>query len=202
MVSKSLSELEDAELVRRAREGDLQAYNALVLRYQTLVYNIAGRILVDWDLAQDVAQETFLRAYKNIGGFRGGSLRAWLARIATNCAHDMLRNRRRHPSTSIEDLGPSEADYMSLFGSDAQSPESAVIAAELARAIDIAISCLPVDQRAALALVDLNGFDYREAAAALGIRLGTLKSRLGRARARLRQLLREHEELLPPSLRL
>ncbi|MGI6208495.1 MAG: RNA polymerase sigma factor [Anaerolineae bacterium] len=190
----------DLELASLAQQGNLRAFNLLVERYQTLVYNITYRIAGNPDLANDATQEALILAYRKIGQFRGGSFRAWLARIATNCAYDQLRSRRRHNSTSIEDM-VEEEDRAPQLVDNGVSPEEAVLATELSEAINSAVLTLPPDQRSVLVLVDFNQLNYDEAAAALGISLGTVKSRLSRARAKVREALLDHPELLPPELR-
>ena len=90
------------KLVDRSRDGDLSAFNAIVERYQSQVYNVSARILGDRHLAEDIAQETFIKAHRSIDGFRGGSLRAWLLRIASNLSLDATRSRKRRPAESLE----------------------------------------------------------------------------------------------------
>ncbi|NPV07513.1 MAG: sigma-70 family RNA polymerase sigma factor [Anaerolineae bacterium] len=183
-----------------AQQGDLAAFNVLVQRYQSLAYNVTYRITGDADLASDATQEALILAYRKIGQFRGGSFRAWLARIATNCAYDQLRSRQRHRASSIEDL-VEEHDRVAELVDDRVSPEDAALGAELSRAIAAAVLKLPPDQRSVIVLVDFNQFNYDEAADALGLSLGTVKSRLSRARGRVREMLLEHPELLPAGLR-
>ncbi|MGQ9555039.1 MAG: RNA polymerase sigma factor [Anaerolineae bacterium] len=195
------SNLPDQDLVQQAQAGDLPAFNVLVLRYQTLAYNIAYRLIGNGDAAADATQEAFILAYRKIGQFRGGSFRAWLARIATNCAFDSLRSKKRSRTSSIDEIAEDEERSPTLI-SGAQSPEQHALAAELSQAISRAVQVLPPDQRAIVVLIDLNGLDYHEAAVALGISLGTVKSRLSRARAKVREQLLAHPELLPASLRL
>jgi RNA polymerase sigma-70 factor (ECF subfamily) len=191
----------DQELVRQALSGSLAAFNALVERYQGLVFNICYRLTANQDLAADATQEAFLSAYRHLRQLRDGSFRAWLARIATNCAYDCLRAKRRRQAQSLEEL-VDEQDRVPALVDDSPSPEQAALAAELSRVVEAAIQELPYDQRAVLVLVDLNGFDYTEVATALQISLGTVKSRLSRARAKLRDKLMADRELLPPGLRL
>jgi len=191
----------DQDLVRRAKQGHLDAFNVLAARHQTLMYNIAYRITGSADLAEDATQEALIHAYRKIGQYRGGSLRAWLARIATNSSYDQLRSRRRQGATSIEEM-VEEEDRLVQLVDRAASPEEEAVSGELGRAIASAVLGLPPDQRSVVVLVDYNHFDYEEAAEALDISLGTVKSRLSRARARLREVLLEtHPELLPDRFR-
>ena len=175
---------DDSELVGRSQVGDLAAFNAIVERYQAQVVNVSARILGDRASAEDVTQETFISAYRSIGKFRGGSLRAWLLRIASNLSIDAIRSSRRRPEQSLdaalEDTGFEVA-------SPGGSPEQAVIRGELGAEIQRSIVSLPHDQRVVLVLVDVQGLSYDEAAEAVGASLGTVKSRLSRARVRVRE---------------
>jgi len=191
----------ESELIARAQTGDLGCFNLLVQRYQQLAYNVAYRLTGDADSADDATQEAFILAYRKLGQYRGGSFRAWLARIATNCAYDCLRARKRSRASSIEEMVEAEERNPELVN-HRQSPEQQALASELSHAIGRAIIDLPPDQRAVLVLVDLNGLDYDEAALALNMPLGTVKSRLSRARAKVREALMASPELLPGSLRL
>lgn len=191
----------DMDLIARAQGGSLAHFNLLVQRYQSLVFNVAYRLTCNAEAAEDAAQETFILAYRRLGQFRGGSFRAWLARIATNCAYDSLRAKQRHRTGSIEELIEDEERSPALVNGR-HSPEELALASELSAAIDAAIAALPADQRTVLVLVDINGFDYGEAASAMDTSLGTVKSRLSRARAKVRDALMAHPELLPPSTRL
>ncbi len=191
----------DQDLVREAKGGSLNAFNALATRNHGLLYNVAYRITGNPDLAADATQDALILAFRRLHQYRGGSLRAWLARIATNCAYDQLRARQRHSATSIEDMVEDE-DRLGLLVDGGASPEDAALTAELGAAIEAAVLALPFDQRAVIALVDYNHLDYEEAAQALDVSLGTVKSRLSRGRARVREVLLErHPELLPSGLR-
>lgn len=188
----------DAELVIRCQRGDLTAFNLIVERYQSRVFNVAARILGNRASAEDVAQETFVSAYRAIGRFRGGSLPAWLMRIATNASRDFLRASRRRPAESLDEF-LLEPGFQPSSGDP--TPEQQVLAGELGAAIQEAILSLPEDQRAVLVLVDVQGFSYEETATATGVSNGTVKSRLSRARARMRDQLVQKRELLPDEFR-
>lgn len=185
----------DTELVRRVKKGDLEAFNRLVERYQNHVFNAAARILGSHASADDAAQETFIAAYRAIGGFRGDNIRAWLLRIAKNKCYDMMRASRRRPADSLEDM-PLEPQ-----ASGSAAPEAEAMRAELAAELQRAIMSLPNDRRSAVVFVDVQGLSYREAAEAAGISVGTLKSRLSRGRRGVRDYMRAHSELLPPEYR-
>lgn len=196
---------EDA-LIRQAKQGDLDAFNRLVLAYQSPVYNVALRILGDPAAADDAAQEAFISAYKALGSFRGGSFRAWLMRIVTNACYDELRRQKRRPQHGFEDLNPldepEEVDSAGFLISDEEAPEDAAERAELAKALRDCIQALSLEFRVVAILVDVQGYDYKEAAQTIDSPLGTVKSRLARARSRLQECLQERGELLPVELRL
>jgi RNA polymerase sigma-70 factor (ECF subfamily) len=198
--------MDEAALIRDAQRGDLDSFNRLVLVYQTPVYNLAYRIMGEGDSAADAAQEAFLAAYRSLRGYRGGSFRGWLLRIVTNACYDELRRRKRRPSTSLDALSeaegdPSGEDHLSL-ASHEESPESAAERAELARALQDCLNHLPPEFRVVAVLADVQGFEYREVAQALGKPLGTVKSRLARARLRMRECLERFRELFPSAFRL
>lgn len=188
-------------LIQSARQGDLDAFNDLVLIYQGQVYALAYRLLGDREQAADVTQETFLAAFQHIGTFQRGYLRAWLLRIATNLCYDTLRRSRSRPTSPLEILFTRPEAPEVRIRQDETDPESYAEQRELAREIQQALGLLPAEQRAAVVLCDIEGFPYAEAAQTLGISLGTLKSRLSRGRARLRDYFLEHRELLPVALR-
>jgi len=187
--------------VERARKGDLDAFNELVIRYQKTAYNVAYRILGDAEAAADAVQDAFLKAFKNIRRFRGGSFKSWMFRIVTNTCYDVLRARKRRPSSSLDGM-EVELNHTPLGDSGVESPEEYAIRQELNRLIQEAINSLPPEQRVIIVLSDIEGFDYREISETLGIPLGTVKSRLSRARAKVRDLLLAQEELLPVRYRL
>lgn len=196
--------MDETFLIQSAQSGDLDSFNTLVLHYQTPVFNVALRILGDEDLAQDATQDAFLSAFKSIASFRGGSFKAWLMRTVTNACYDELRRRKRRPTTPLEpdtDDG-EEMDSPRWLADPNLTPEQQSEADELEHAIQHCLDELPVDFRAVVALADIQGMDYSEIAVAIKVPLGTIKSRLARARLRLRECLRGFEELLPAAFRL
>jgi RNA polymerase sigma-70 factor (ECF subfamily) len=199
--------MDEPALIREAQQGDLNAFNGLVLQYQTTVYNLAYRIMGEGDSASDAAQEAFISAYKNLGRYRGGSFKAWLLRIVTNACYDELRRRKRRPAASLEALtvvekGPDADSEASLVSQD-ESPEDLAQRHQLAQEIQACLNALPEDMKAVVVMSDVMGMDYNEIAASTGAALGTVKSRLSRARARMRDCLRQNIwELLPHSFRL
>ena len=188
----------DLELIRRSKEGDLDAFNEIVARYQRQVFNTAARILGGTSHADDATQETFISAYRAIGNFRGVNLAPWLLRIAKNQCYDMIRSMRRRPADSLEENLANPAFVRAQSGGSA---EDETLRSELGAEIQRAILSLPVDQRLVVTLIDVQGFSYEEAAEAAEVSIGTVKSRLSRGRARVRDHLRGLGELLPPEFR-
>ena len=187
---------EEDRYIDAARRGDLAAFNWLVLRYQTRVYNLCYRMLSDPDTAADATQETFISAYRAIGRFKGGMFRSWVLRIASNACLDMLRSQRRHPVLSLGTAPPGhddeEVEPLQVADPDySVDPEAGALNAEVAQAIQDALATLPEEQRMAVVLVDVQGLSYEEAAEITTSNLGTVKSRINRARARLRDTLRD-----------
>ena len=189
---------EDSELVVRSKDGDLHAFNFIVQRYQSQVLNLSARIIGDRGRAEDVTQETFISAYQAIGRFRGGSLRAWLMRIAANASRDSLRGSRRRPEQSLDES--LESPSFQPASAEA-SPEEHAERSELNAELQKAILALSDDQRAVLVLIDVQGFSYEETTESVGASIGTVKSRLNRARRRVRDILMERRELLPERFR-
>lgn len=197
------SELEnELALISAAQRGNLTAFNTLVLHYQDRVYSLAYRILGESGSAADAAQEAFIAAYRRLEIYRGGSFRAWLLRIVTNACYDELRRRKRRPVTGFDDLPGAEADDGPPLPADTISPEQAALQSELAQAIEDCIAALQQDQRSVLVLSDVEGLNYQEIADMTGANLGTVKSRLSRARAGVRHCLEAVRELLPSEFRL
>jgi RNA polymerase sigma-70 factor (ECF subfamily) len=189
---------EDSELVVRSKDGDLQAFNFIVQRYQSQVLNLSARIIGDRGRAEDVTQETFISAYQAIGRFRGGSLPAWLMRIAANASRDSLRGSRRRPEQSLDESLESQS-FQPV--SAEPSPEEHAERSELNKELQKAILALSDNQRAVLVLIDVQGFSYEETTESVGASIGTVKSRLNRARRRVRDILMERRELLPDRFR-
>lgn len=193
----------ESVLLSSAAKGDLEAFNDLVLKYQDAVYNITCGILGDADAAQDATQETFIRAFQHMGGFRSGSFRCWLLRIAANTCYDVFRTLRRHPTVPLipEDGDGNEMDSPLWLADPAANPEKATEDRDLSRAIQDGLNALPADFRAVIILADMQELEYSEIAEILRVRIGTVKSRLARARLRLREYLQGSGELLPAPYR-
>jgi len=196
--------MDETVLIQYASEGDLDAFNRLVLIYQDILYNQAYRLMGEPASAEDATQEAFISAYKNIRKFRGGSFRAWLLRIVTNACYDELRRKKRRPTTPLEpvDEYDEEIENPVWLEDPDENPESEVERNELNQAIQHCLAQLPVEFRTVVVLVDIQGLDYYEASDVIGTPLGTIKSRLARARARMRECLQGFWELLPANFRL
>jgi RNA polymerase sigma-70 factor (ECF subfamily) len=204
-VSPRGPQYDEAALIAAAQRGHLPSFNQLILHYQGIAYNVAYRMLGDSDSASDATQDAFIKAFQRLDQYRGGSFKAWLLRIVTNTCYDMLRAQKRRPTSSLdrdEEDDEMDSEHDGRLVDPAERPDAYVLRRELARAIQSAIAQLPEDQRATLVLADIEGMDYQEIADATGAALGTVKSRLSRARAKMRDLLREQKELLPAQYRL
>lgn len=191
---------EEQRLVEAGQSGDVEAFNQLVRLYEGRVYNLCFRMLGDADAAADVTQDTFISAYRNLQKFRGGQFRSWLLRIATNACYDALRARKRRPAVSLNATYNDEEDGGLDLPDQSESPDDFALRRELAMAIQQGLALLPEDQRAVVILSDIQGMAYEEIAVVTGANLGTVKSRLSRARARLRDILKAGE-LLPARYR-
>lgn len=182
-------------LVERARAGELQAFNLLVARFQDGVFSLTYRMLGSSQAAEDATQEAFVKAWQRIDTFRGGSFRSWVFTIAANQARDELRRRARRPTRSLDEArdDPDRPDLDPP--GDEPSPEDEAERGEMRVALEQALLTLPDDWREVVVLSDIHGLDYREIAEATGLALGTVKSRLSRARGRLREVILQSREL-------
>lgn len=193
--------MDELGLIQDAKKGDVTAYNRLVLHYQDVVYNVAYRIMGEPQSAEDAAQEAFISAYKALNRFRGGNFKSWLLRITTNACYDELRRRKRRPQSSLDQMTDDNESLM-VLRSPAIGPEGKHQQAELMRAIENCLQSLPEDQRVTAVLGDVEGYDYKEIAEITRVSLGTVKSRMSRARSKLRECLQGFGELLPAQYRL
>ena len=181
----------DERLVKNAQRGELASFNTLVTRHERAVFNVCLRLLRDAASAEDAAQDTFVKAWTSLDQFRGGMFRPWLLRIASNRCYDILRARGRRPADSL-DAQPYEIEpEWTSQSQQAEHPENFATRRELSFHLERALATLPEDQRLAVILADVQGYGYEEVAAVTGVALGTVKSRISRARARLRQMLRD-----------
>jgi RNA polymerase sigma-70 factor, ECF subfamily len=197
--------MDESQLVVAAQKGDLNAFNQLVLTYQEVAFNVAFRILTDEDASEDATQNAFISAYRNIASYRGGSFRAWLLRIVTNACYDELRRRKRRPTTPLEpmdDDSDEEIESPRWLADDGPGPEEHIERRELDRAVQNCLEGLSDDFRVVVVMVDVQGFEYEEVAQVIGKPLGTVKSRLARARLKVKNCLQSVWELLPAEFRL
>jgi RNA polymerase sigma factor (sigma-70 family) len=196
--------MDEQALIQEALQGELNAFNTLVLHYQNMAYNVAYRIMGEHGAADDAAQEAFISAYQKLDQYRGGSFKAWLLRIVTNACYDELRRRQRQPVTPLKPE-TQEGEIIEnpyWLEDDNPSPEEHSEESELQTAIQHCINGLDPKFRVVLVLVDVQGLDYETAAEAAGTPLGTVKSRLARARERVQDCLQDFRELLPDLFRL
>jgi RNA polymerase sigma factor (sigma-70 family) len=192
---------EEQRLIDAGQRGDVEAFNQIVRLYETRVYNLCFRMLGDAESAADVTQDAFISAFRNLKRFRGGQFRSWLLRIATNACYDVLRARKRRPAISLDAAREPDDDGAGFDVADSgETPDAYALRRELGAALQQALDQLGADQRLVVVLSDVQGMAYEEIATITGTSLGTVKSRLSRARARLREILRDGE-LLPARYR-
>lgn len=187
-------------LIERSLNGELDAFNQLILEYQNLAYSVAYRLLSNTEAAADAVQDSFIKAYRALESFRGGSFKSWLMRIVTNTCYDELRAQKRRRTDSLDAL-PVEEEFVTQLIDSRESPDQFVERQELSGLIEAAIQSLPEDQRTVLILCDVHGYAYEEIAEMTDVAMGTVKSRISRARGRVRSYLAEHSELLPAAFR-
>jgi RNA polymerase sigma-70 factor (ECF subfamily) len=193
--------MDEQALVKAAQRGELRAFNRLIQEYQGLAYNVAYRMLNDPDAAADAVQDAAIKAHRALGGFRGGSFKSWFMRIVTNNCYDWLRAQSRHGTSSLDGLA-EDPDFNTSLIHPGPSPEGEALQGELAAFLVQCIDRLPPDQRLTLVLADVEGIAYQEIAEICDVPVGTVKSRLSRARIRVRDLLLAQQELLPLRYRL
>ncbi|HJR82236.1 MAG TPA: sigma-70 family RNA polymerase sigma factor [Anaerolineales bacterium] len=183
---------DEQTLLHQATKGDLEAFNQLVLQYQNMAYNHAYALLGNPDQAEDAVQESFIKAFQAMNGFRGGSFRGWLLKIVTNSAFDWLRRSQRHPMQPLfpEDENGEEIESPVWIADPAASVQDRVEEDELSKKIYELLDELPDVYRSVLTLIDIHELDYAEAAEALRVPIGTVKSRLARARLQMQKKLR------------
>lgn len=186
--------------IARARAGELDAFNQLVLKYQTMAYSVAYRMLHDESAAADTVQESFIKAYRALHSFHGGNFKSWLMRIVVNSCYDVLRVQQRHLTESLDDAESDGAPSPHLVD-HAEGPEAHAERMELNSYIELGLRTLPPDQLTVLILCDIQGHSYEEIVEITGFAMGTVKSRISRARAKLRDFLLQKPELLPSTFR-
>ena len=194
--------MDESRLIVAAQKGDVNAFNQLVITYQGRAFNVAFRVLGDAEAAADATQDAFLSAFRALDGFRGGSFKSWIFRIVTNACYDQLRRKQRRPTSSLDDMLPEDSDHSQWLEDPGETPEQQVLREELGHVLQEAIESLPMHQRTAVVLADVQGMSYEEIATVMSTSLGTVKSRVSRGRGKVRDYLRERRELFPADLRL
>lgn len=196
--------MEESLLIDKAVRGDLDAFNQLVLSYQDMAFNLAYRIMADDAQAADATQDAVISMYRKLDSYRGGSFKAWFMRIVTNACYDELRKQKRRPTVALE---PETDD-----GDTVESPEwiadrglsleDGMINTQLEQAIQDCLNNLDEKFKVVMVMVDISGQDYETVAEAIQSPVGTVKSRLSRARLKMQECLRGFGELLPAKFRL
>ena len=185
----------DDLLLRRAQNGDPEAFGRLMEPLEQLVWRVCWHYTGNREAAEDCGQEAMIRIWRNLANYRGEcALESWVYRIAANCCMDWLRKKKRDRSVSVEPLREQGFDPADTSPGTAEQ----VVAKDERQRLREAISLLPDEQREALILTQLEKVPYEEAARALGVSEGTVKSRVNRAKTRLKELLSEERELSPP----
>src|SRR5688572_7535529 len=184
--------LSESSLIEHAHRRNLDAFNQLVLQYQSLAYNNAYALLGDRATAEDATQESFIRAFQNLNSFRGGSFRAWLLKIVTNMSYDFMRRTKRHPTEPLipEDEYGEEMESPTWLADPSPSIEATLEEKQFSDGIYQILDELPDAYRSVITLVDLYELDYSEAAEILKVPMGTVKSRVARARLQMKERLR------------
>ena len=185
----------DAALVERVKRGDVRAFEMLVVKYQRRIERLIGRMVRDTDLVADIAQETFIRAYRALPQFRAESaFYTWLYRIAVNTAKKALVDMKRDPVIVQSALSGSDDDEETSFSgkepTDAETPEAIMASKEIAATVNAAIEALSEDLRQAITLREIEGLSYEEIAAVMNCPIGTVRSRIFRAREAIAERLR------------
>lgn len=184
----------DALLVERVKQGDQRAFELLVVKYQRRIERLIGRMVRDVDLVADIAQETFIRAYRAMGQFRGESaFYTWLYRIAVNTAKKTLVERGRDPvipESAFAQTSDDETSRVENELSDVETPDAILASKEIARTVNAAIESLSDDLRQAIVLREIEGLSYEEIAEVMNCPIGTVRSRIFRAREAIAERLR------------
>ncbi|MCJ7694854.1 MAG: sigma-70 family RNA polymerase sigma factor [Anaerolineaceae bacterium] len=195
--------MDEQELIHLALDGDLTAFNRLVLEFQDMAYNVAYRIMGESDMAEDATQEAFISMYQKLNSFRGGSFKSWILRIVTNACYDELRRQKRKPVTALEpELEDGELmESPKWMVDDSPMPDEALDKSEMDEAIQHCLEGLDEKFRLVAVMIDIAGEDYETVSTLIQRPLGTVKSRLARARQKLQDCLQGFWELLPAGFR-
>ena len=196
--------MEESLLIEKAADGDLDAFNQLVLTYQELAYNLAYRIMADEAAAADATQDAVISMYRKLNNYRGGSFKAWFLRIVTNACYDELRKQKRRPTIVLEPE-TEEGDLMESpewIADKSPGLEETMMNTQLEKAIQDCLNNLNEKHRTVMIMVDVSGEDYEAVAEVIQSPVGTVKSRLSRARLKMQECLQNARELLPDQFRL
>ena len=196
--------MEESLLIEKAADGDLDAFNQLVLTYQELAFNLAYRIMADEAAAADATQDAVISMYRKLNSYRGGSFKAWFLRIVTNACYDELRKQKRRPTVALEPE-TEEGDLMDSpewIADKSPGLEEAMMNSQLEKAIQDCLNNLNEKHRVVMVMVDVSGEDYETVAEVIQSPVGTVKSRLSRARLKMQECLQSAKELLPDQFRL
>ena len=187
----------EAELIRRSQEGDLDAFEQLILQYEKRVYTIAYKYMSNHEDASDMAQEALIKAYRSIASFRGeAAFGTWIGRITANCCLDELRKRKNMQMMSLEEtLELDEGNVKKEFCAPVATPEEYALRQETMQYMQSLIDELKEENRIVIILRELEGYSYEEIARILNCSLGTVKSRISRARAYLKERIQENYEI-------
>ncbi len=191
--------METSFIIQSAQSGNLNSFNEIVLKYQNRLFNLALRMLGSEDCAEDAVQNAFILAFRSLACYRGGSFDFWLLRILKNICYDELRRQKRQPTCPLEPWlhDDEEVETPAWLTDPTQNPTGDVEMAELEQAIQNGLRSLPPEYCILITLIDIDGLNYAEAAHILALPLGTVKSRLARARLKLRAILLRQPGLLP-----
>jgi RNA polymerase sigma-70 factor, ECF subfamily len=193
----SKSSNDDRDLVGRARRGDREAFTQLIVQYQVPLYNMALRMVGQPDDAADITQEAFLRAWEKLRTLREAPFKSWLFQIAANLCYDHFRRGRRFGVMPDEDQTSPKASNVVGLGIATPDPQEQTEANARTRLVRDSIQALDDDMRIAIVLRDVNGMTYEEIAAVLRVPLGTVKSRIARARTQVQERLQQHPDFFP-----
>ena len=193
-----MSKVIDAALIKKAKNGDISAFEDLIDRHQQKVFNIAYRMCGNYDDASDMAQEALIKAYLNFDKFDGKSqFSTWLYRVTTNSCLDQIKKNKKIPLTSLDsEIETNEGSTVREIESRGKTPEQELESKELSKEINECIKQLPAKHRTVIILRDINGMAYEEIAKTLNCSVGTVKSRVNRARSALKKLLTNSELFL------
>lgn len=197
---QDFSIINEQEAIDRSLRGEVNAFNSLILKYQNMAFSTAYRMLQDENAAADAVQEGFIKAFRALSTFQGGNFKSWLMRIVINNCYDVLRSRQRQSTTSL-DATSDDHEPVAYLVDQAEGPAAYVERMELNQQLEQGIRGLPADQRTVLVLCDVHGYSYEEIAEITGFPMGTVKSRINRARTKLRDFLLQKPELLPTTFR-